>query len=668
MPPVVAPLRRVGVEENLVAKARIQVGSLIAGAGLLFGSAGILALAGPAGAASSNGNHHGTAGVRAAAGATRLPATAPAHGPTLGIFAGNGTGDPPTPGPATHSTSGSNEFGIAFDHAGNSYIEDDLSNHDYVYKITPAGILSIFAGNGTDTDVPTPGPATHSTIGRPEGLGFDSADNLYIADGDHGRAYKVTPGGVLSVFAGNGLDDVVTAGPALSEPIGSQDGLAVDSANNVYLVSYEHSQVYKVTPHGSLSILAGDGIDTTPTPGRATASSLGFPEGLAVDANGNVYVADDDNSYVYKVTPGGTLSIFAGNGTDTTPTPGKATATSVGVPENVAVDAAGNVFITDDDNDLVYKVTAAGRLSVIAGITGSDAKGTPGPASKSAVGVPEAIGVNTADDLFVGDTENFFVYKITQFTTDAGYWMAAGDGGVFAFGDAAFHGSLGDVHLNAPIVAMATDPVTGGYWLVAADGGIFAFDAPFYGSTGNVHLNQPIVAMAAAPDGQGYWLVAKDGGIFTFGPGAAFHGSLGAVQLNSPILGMTTDPVTGGYWLVAGDGGIFAFDAPYYGSTGNVHLNQPIVAMAAVPNQQGYWLAAKDGGIFSFGPGAAFHGSLGDIQLTKPIIDMGATPDGLGYLLAASDGGVFDFGDATFHGSLGAVHLTQPVVAFSTSS
>jgi hypothetical protein len=101
----------------------------------------------------------------------------------------------------------------------------------------------------------------------------------------------------------------------------------------------------------------------------------------------------------------------------------------------------------------------------------------------------------------------------------------ASDGGIFSFGDAAFYGSTGGIHLNKPVVGMAPTPDGGGYWLVASDGGIFAFgDAAFYGSTGSLHLNKPIVGMAPTPDGGGYWLVASDGGIFAFGD-APFYGS-----------------------------------------------------------------------------------------------------------------------------------------------
>jgi hypothetical protein len=232
-----------------------------------------------------------------------------------------------------------------------------------------------------------------------------------------------------------------------------------------------------------------------------------------------------------------------------------------------------------------------------------------------------------------------------------GYWSVASDGGIFAFGDAGFHGSMGATHLNQPIVGMAATTDGLGYWMVAADGGIFAFgDAGFHGSMGGVPLDQPIVGMAATPDGKGYWLVAADGGIFAFGD-AGFHGSMGGVPLNRPIVGMaaTTDGL--GYWMVASDGGIFAFgDAGFYGSLGSLQLNQPIVGMAATPDGKGYWLGAADGGIFNAGD-AGFYGSLGSLHLNAPIVGIATTPDGKGYWLAAADGGMFNAGDAAFYGS-----------------
>ena len=185
----------------------------------------------------------------------------------------------------------------------------------------------------------------------------------------------------------------------------------------------------------------------------------------------------------------------------------------------------------------------------------------------------------------------------------------AADGGVFSFGDAAFHGSTGGMHLNAPIVGMAATASSNGYWLVGADGGVFAFgDAAFFGSMGGQHLNEPIVGMAATADGQGYWLVASDGGVFAFGD-AGFRGSMGNMPLNQPIVGMAATGTSNGYYLVASDGGLFSFgDATFYGSMGGQHLNRPVVGMAALPGGDGYRLVASDGGLFSFGS-AGYYGS-----------------------------------------------------------
>jgi ribosomal protein L24E len=120
-----------------------------------------------------------------------------------------------------------------------------------------------------------------------------------------------------------------------------------------------------------------------------------------------------------------------------------------------------------------------------------------------------------------------------------GYWMVASDGGIFAFGDARFYGSMGGVPLNEPIVSMAPDPDGAGYWLVAADGGIFAFDARFYGSMGGVPLNEPVTGIV--PGSAGYLMVATDGGIFAFGD-VPFAGSLGDDPPPDPVVAVALEP------------------------------------------------------------------------------------------------------------------------------
>jgi hypothetical protein len=248
------------------------------------------------------------------------------------------------------------------------------------------------------------------------------------------------------------------------------------------------------------------------------------------------------------------------------------------------------------------------------------------------------------------------------FTDDNGYVLSGSDGGIFTFGDAGYFGSMGNKHLNAPIVGIASTPDQDGYWLVASDGGIFTFgDAGYFGSMGNKHLNAPIVGIASTPDGNGYWLVASDGGIFTFGD-AGYFGSMGNKHLNAPIVGIASTATGDGYWLVAKDGGIFTFgDASYLGSMGSKHLNAPIVGIASTNDGSGYWMVASDGGIFTFGD-AGYFGSMGNKHLNAPIVGITSTSTGDGYRMVASDGGIFTFGDAGYFGSMGSKHLNAPIV------
>ena len=245
-----------------------------------------------------------------------------------------------------------------------------------------------------------------------------------------------------------------------------------------------------------------------------------------------------------------------------------------------------------------------------------------------------------------------------------GYYLFGDDGSVTGFGNnnyVNYVNGLDPPTLNAAVVGMATTPTGAGYWMAAADGGIFAYgDAGFHGSAGNIQLQQPIVGMTSTSSGGGYWMVAADGGIFSYGD-ATFEGSTGNIRLNDPIVGMARTADDKGYWLVASDGGIFAFgDAGFYGSMGGHALNKPVVGMAATPDGKGYWLVASDGGVFAFGD-AGFYGSTGNITLNQPIVGMTASADGKGYWFTASDGGVFAYGDAPFRGSLASLGITDVV-------
>jgi hypothetical protein len=193
-------------------------------------------------------------------------------------------------------------------------------------------------------------------------------------------------------------------------------------------------------------------------------------------------------------------------------------------------------------------------------------------------------------------------------------------------------------------VTIARTPTGRGGWVTGADGGVFAFgDAGYYGSMGASHLNRPIVGMAATPTGHGYWLVASDGGIFTFGD-ARFFGSTGGLRLQRPIVAMASTPTGHGYWLVASDGGIFTFgDAPFFGSTGSDPPRTPVTGIAPLPDGRGYWISTLAGGVRAFGD-AQFAGNAPSRSSTGVTLCIGIVAAPGGYRLVTTGGDVYSLG------------------------
>jgi uncharacterized protein (DUF1501 family) len=199
-----------------------------------------------------------------------------------------------------------------------------------------------------------------------------------------------------------------------------------------------------------------------------------------------------------------------------------------------------------------------------------------------------------------------------------GYLLGTSTGGIHNFGKFA---NFGSPWVNNT-VAVRRNPVADGYWAAGSDGGVFSFGtAGYHGSMGGRALSAPVVDMAVAPDGKGYWLLGRDGGVFAFGS-ARFFGSTGSLRLSAPVVAMAAHPGGGGYWFCAADGGVFSYGrSQFHGSTGGIRINRPIVGMAAHPSGDGYWLAADDGGVFAFGD-ATFQGSLGGVSQSGVVVSM----------------------------------------------
>jgi sugar lactone lactonase YvrE len=246
---------------------------------------------------------------------------------------------------------------------------------------------------------------------NPQGVAVDAAGNLYIADTYNNRIRKVS-GGVITTVAGNGTsgsrDDNI---PATSAQLNWPYGIAVDGAGNLYIANTYNNRICKVSG-GIITTVAGNGMHGFGGDnGPATSAQLSWPDGVAVDAAGNLYIADTDNDRVRKIS-GGVITTVAGNGTEGfSGDKGPATSAQLGWPYSVAVDTAGNLYIADTYNNRVRKVSN-GVITTLAGDGTFGFGGDNGPAISAAVS-PAGIAVDSAGNVYLADTVNNRIRVLT---------------------------------------------------------------------------------------------------------------------------------------------------------------------------------------------------------------------------------------------------------------
>ena len=344
------------------------------------------------------------------------PAHALASGPpVISELAGTGTAGTPTAGPATSSAL-DYPNGVTGTPTGGFVIADDGDNR--VLNVSASGTLAISAGTGSPAAI-TPGPATSSALHTPADVAEAPDGDIYIADEGNYSVEKITPSGVISRFAGGTYGNAVP-GPVASSPLKTPTAVAVDSSGNVYIADGNANEIDKVTPSGTLSIVAGNGTLGTPTAGPATSSHLNTPLGVAVNSAGDVFIADEGNNRVEEVTPSGTLSFFAGTGSGgSAPVAGAATSSQTWTPTGVAVDGAGNVYVTLNVPSDIVEITPGGQLSVVAGTGSSGAPTYGGPASASSLNGPVGIYAESDGTLLVADFGNNTIDRIGTATAGA---------------------------------------------------------------------------------------------------------------------------------------------------------------------------------------------------------------------------------------------------------
>ncbi|MBI3696509.1 MAG: hypothetical protein HY238_16920 [Acidobacteria bacterium] len=331
---------------------------------------------------------------------------------------------PPEPVPGTQ--------GLAFDSRGNLYIADP--SNQMVFRVDRDGILTVVAGNGIRGNSGDEGPATSASLFDPIGVAADTQGNIYIVEGN--RVRRVSPDGIIRLFAGqSGNGPSGDGGPALAARFNLPTGVAVDATGNLYISEWVGSRVRKIDTKGIITTVAGNGISGfSGDGGRATAASITAAMGVAVDAAGNLYIADRFNTRIRRVSPDGIISTFAGSGAGGPPGAsgdgGLATAASIGDVRGVTVDAAGNIYFASTFNR-VWRVDSQGIIRVVAGGGSAGFAGDGGPATRASLSRPTGVVVDSAGNLYIADSDNARVRRvspngvITTFAGDGSYRLSA---------------------------------------------------------------------------------------------------------------------------------------------------------------------------------------------------------------------------------------------------
>ena len=326
---------------------------------------------------------------------------------------------------------------VAVDGAGNIYVADTQNSRIRQINVS-TGIINTFGGGGTTSTVSTEkgvaangdkGAATSAIIQVPFALAIDSSGNVYFAENADSTIRKIDTKGIITTIAGTGTPGFSGDGSAATNAqMNSPTGIAVDSSGNLYVADSVNLRVRKIAG-GNMSTVAGNGVlNYGGDNGSGLKAQLNVPQSVAVDTAGNLYVADTGNHEVRKIDTTGNITAVIGNGT------AGSGSNQLNAPQGVAVDAAGNVYIADTQNARVLKVTPGGSASTVAGNGTPGYGGDNGSATNAQIYTPTGVAVDSKGNLYIADYQNHRVRMVTPggtITTVAGNGNQgyAGDGG-----------------------------------------------------------------------------------------------------------------------------------------------------------------------------------------------------------------------------------------------
>lgn len=297
--------------------------------------------------------------------------------------------------------------GVCSDGLGNIVVADQY-NHK-IRKISPTGVVTTFAGSGLAGSTDATG--TSASFNRPYSLCLDAAGNIYVGELFNYKIRKITPAGVVTTFAGSGVSGSTNA-TGIGASFNYPNGLCMDALGNMYVADYFNNTIRKITPLGVVTTFAGSGVAGS-TDAVGLAASFDGPSGICIDGSGNLYVSDFVNNKIRKITPAGSVSTFAGSGligsTDAT-----GIAASFNGPGGICADVSGNLYVSDTYNHKIRQISPAGVVTTLAG-TGM-AGATDATVTLASFDHPIGVYKDAANNLFVGDPYNHKIRKIGNCT------------------------------------------------------------------------------------------------------------------------------------------------------------------------------------------------------------------------------------------------------------
>lgn len=346
-----------------------------------------------------------------------FPGRAQAPPYTISTVAGDATNGYSGDGALATQADLSSPCGLAVDSKGNFYIADNGNSR---IREVAAGIINTVAGNGTAGYAGDGGPSTSANISEPCGVAVDSAGNIYFSQSNipNSAVRKASASGTMSTVAGTTLGGGFSGDGSLATnaQVNGPTGLALDSSGNLYIVDTLNNRIREIS-NGNISTVVGNGIPQfSGDGGTPIHASLNNPQGMAFDSAGNMYIADTFNNRIRKVS-GSVITTIAGTGTGGfSGDGGPAINAQLNFPKGVAVDAAGNVYIVDTYNWRIRVVTPGGTIYTIAGRSTNGYSGDGGPATSARLSFPEAIALGPNGTLYISDTQNNVIRLLTPGT------------------------------------------------------------------------------------------------------------------------------------------------------------------------------------------------------------------------------------------------------------